>query len=191
MNDDIHPDKETLERYVTGSLSRAAATSVERHTEHCRYCGRLLEQLREVPVELESAGEQYRRIRFQGDALALVRAHRVGERRWTHYVRAVFLIPAAACIGFIVLQLLPLERPWNDSLNYDSSGGMDRLRFSRPHMPSSVSFSCTLPRRPAFSASDRPSFSFMLPTRPSGRVSAPAPEAFESRKPESTKGAVS
>jgi hypothetical protein len=191
MNDDIHPDEDTLERYVGGALSRAETVRVDRHMGPCRRCSRLLEQLHEVPVALEAAGEQYRQIRFQGDALALIRAHQAGQRRWTQYMRAAFLIPAAACIGFIVLQLLPLERPWNDSLNYDGSGGMDRLRFSRPHMPSSVSFSCTLPPRPAFSASDRPAFSFTIPTRPSGRVSAPAPEAFKSRKPESTKGAVS
>ena len=191
MNNDIHPDEETLERYVRGSLSRAAATSVERHTEHCRSCGRLLEQLHEVPVVLESAGEQYRRIRFQGDALALVRAHRAGERRWTHYVRVAFLIPAAACIGFIVLQLLPLHDPWIDRVPREDSRGVDRLRFSRPRMPSSVSLSCTLPPRPAFSASDRPVFSFTIPRRPSGAITPPSSETRKSWKAKSPKGVVS
>lgn len=191
MNDDIHPDEDTLKQYAEGSISRSTAVSVERHAEECRQCSRLLEQLHEVPVVLETAGEQYRQIRFQGDALALVRAHKAGERRWTHYVRAAFLIPAAACIGFIVLQLLPLERPWTDRLPHDGSGRMDRLRFSRPPLPSSISFSYTLPPRPAFSASDRPLILFTIPARPSGRMSAPSTETHKSRKPESTKGVVS
>jgi hypothetical protein len=191
MNDDIHPDEETLERYVTESLSRAEAVSVLRHVERCRNCSRLLKQLHEVPVALKAAGEQYRQIRFQGDALAMVRAHQAGKRRWAHYVRAAFLIPAAACIGFIVLQLLPLDRPRIARLHHDGSGGMDRLRFSRPPTPSSVSFSYTLPPRPAFSAADRPLISFTIPARPSGRMSVPSSETQKSRKAKSTKGVVS
>ena len=188
MKSDIHPDEETLELYVTGSLSQTAAMQLERHVKCCSQCSRLLEQFHAVHVGLEAAGEQYRQTCFKGGALATIQAYEAGKRSVAHYVRAAFLIPAAACIGFIVLQLLPLERSPMNRQPRAASSGMDELCFSRPHMPSTVSLSVTLPSLPAFSASELPTFTFTIPRRPSGLVSAPPGRILTGRTKDSTKG---